>query len=79
MLVPATKLVPVPFQAFELVELALSVLEPPFNVPFVKLIFPVKVCVKPDPKFSVPPMPLIVSGPPFMLPVKVAVPAVFVI
>ena len=79
MLVPATKLVPVPPQAFVLVEFTLSMLEPPFKVPFVKVTLPVKLCVKPVPRFSVPPMPLIVSGPPFMLPVKVAVPAVFVI
>lgn len=76
-LVPAVKLVPVPVQAVP-VRLALMVLEPPFNVPAVSVIAPVKVCVKPVPKFSVPPVPLIVSAAALKLFCNVAVPAVLV-
>ena len=55
-----------------------KVLEPPFNVPAVLVHVPEKVCVNPEPKFKVPPVPLIVNPAPFMFPVKVAVPPVFV-
>lgn len=41
--VPALKLVPVPPQAVALVEFSLSVLEPPFKVPAVRVTSPVKV------------------------------------
>ena len=51
----------------------------PKSVPAVRVTFPVKLCVSPAPKSSVPPVPLIVNPPPFTLPVNVAVPAVFVI
>ena len=54
-------------------------LEPPFNVPFVLVHAPVNVCVKPEPRLRVPPIPLIVNPPPLTLPVNVAVPVVFVI
>jgi len=37
----------------------------------------VKVCVSPEPRLRVPPDPLMVNPPPFTLPIKVTVPAVF--
>ena len=71
--VPALKTVPVPFQAVVLVAFSLSILEPPFNVPAVRVTIPVKVWV-PVPRLSVPPVPLMVSAAPLTLPVNVAVP-----
>ena len=41
--VPAVNNDPVPFQAVVLVELSFNVLEPPFNVPAVRVISPVNV------------------------------------
>ena len=77
--VPAIKFVPVPFQAVALVAFTLSLLEPPFNIPFDKVTIPDKVCTNPEPRFKVPPVPLIVNALPLTGPVKVAVPAVFTI
>ena len=77
--VPALKLLPVPPHAVALVLFSLSVLVSPFKVPAVRVTSPVNVCVKPVPKSSVPPVPLIVSPAPPTLPVNVAVPPVFVI
>ena len=56
-----------------------TVLEPPFNVPAVRVQVPENECVNPDPKFNVPPEPFIVRPAAETLPVNVAVPAVFVI
>ena len=75
--VPALKTLPVPFQAVVLTAFSLRILLPPFNVPAVNVTTPVKVCVKAVPKFRVAPEPLIVKGPPFTFPCKVAVPEVF--
>lgn len=59
--VPALKTVPVPFQAVALVAFSLRMLDPPFSVPAVRVITPVKVWVNPVPRFNVPPVvPLIV-------------------
>src|ERR1035437_151984 len=55
-----------------------NVLEPPLRVPAVLVHVPVNVWVRPAPRLSVPPMPLIVSPPPFTLPRNVAVSAVLV-
>ncbi len=55
-----------------------SVLELPRSAPLVLVQAPVKVCVKPAPRFRVPPEPLNVKAPPLTLPVNVAVPAVLV-
>ena len=63
-----------------LVAFSFRVLNPPFKVPAVRVITPLKVCdnpVIPASRLSVPPDPLRVSAPPFKLPVKVAVPVVF--
>lgn len=60
--------------------LTLSMLnKPPFRVPLVSVTL-LTVCVKPLPRFSVPPAPLMVSAPAlaFTLPVSVAVPLVLV-
>ena len=77
MLVPAVKTEPVPFHAVVLVAFSLSVLEPPFKLPAVRVTIPEKVWVKPAPRFNVPPLPLIVKAAPFTLPVNVAVPELF--
>lgn len=77
-LVPAVKFAPVPPQAVVLVAFSLIMLEPPLSVPAVRVTTPVNVCVKPAPRLSVPPAPLMVSAAPFTLPVNVAVPAVLV-
>ena len=76
--VPALNTVPVPFQAVVLVAFSLRILLPPFNVPAVRVTIPVKVWVSAVPRFKVPPVPLMVSGPPLTLPCKVAVPEVLV-
>lgn len=57
----------------------LKVLEPPSSVPAVNVTAPLIWCDKLVPRFSVPPLPLMVNPPPMILPVNVAVPAVFVI
>ena len=54
------------------------VLVPPWNVPWVRVRLPEKLCVKPVPKFRVPPIPLRVRFAPVTAPVKVAVPPVLV-
>ena len=76
---PAINLDPVPFQAVALVAFSLRVLESPFKVPAERDTVPVKVCVNPTPKSSVPPFPNSVNPAAFTLLVNVAVPAVFVI
>ena len=75
----AVNTLPVPFQAVAVDEFAFNVLLPPLSVPVVSVTSPVNVCVKPTPKFKVPPAPLIVNGPPLTFPVKVATPPVLVI
>ena len=72
--VPATKVPPVP----ETFPPILKILEPPFKVPADLAQSPVKVCVSPDPRFKVPPVPFIIKTTPFTLPVKVTVPVAFV-
>ena len=58
----------------------LIVHDPPSSVPEVLFQVPVKVWTNPTaPRFRVPPVPLTTRFNPFTLPVKVAVPAVFVI
>ena len=74
--VPAVKVPPVPDKGVRLDKDIL--LEPPFNVPAVLVHTPEKVCVNPEPKFKVPPVPFMVKPAPFIFPVKVAVPPVFV-
>ena len=54
-------------------------LVPPSRVPLVLVHVPLKVCDNPLPRFRVPPNPFIFSPAPDTLPVKVAVPLVFVI
>ena len=56
----------------------LRVLDPPCSVPLLLVQFPVKVCTRPAPRFRVPPSPLVVRDPPLTFPVRVAVPAVFI-
>ena len=46
---------PVPFQAVRLIAFSLRILDPPFKVPAVRVVTPVKVWVKPAPRFNVPP------------------------
>jgi len=77
--VPAVKTEPVPFHAVALVLFSLSVLEPPFKDPAVRVTLPVKVCVNELPRLSVPPEPLIVKPAPLTAPCSVAVPPVLVI
>lgn len=72
--VPALK-VPVRLQATP-GKLALSVLEPPFNVPAVIVIAPVKVWLRLVPRFRFPPAPFIVRPAPLIFPVNVVLPAV---
>ncbi len=71
--VPPEPLITVPFNENEMV------LEPPFKVPFVRVQVPVNTWVKPEPAFSVPPVPLMVKPLALIFPVKVATPPVFVI
>ena len=78
----AWKLVPDPThdpEAKELVEFSLRMLDPPFNIPEVSVIVPEMVWVNPTPRFRVPPDPIMVRPVEFALPVKVAIPEVFVI
>ena len=76
---PATNRDPVPPHAVVLDLLTFNVLEPPFNVPLVRVITSEKLCVNPTPRFRVPPVPLIVNLAPFTLPANVAVPPDLVI
>ena len=72
--VPALNTVPIPVHApFTLRELV-----PPFNVPAVRVISPVKVWVNDAPRSNVPPGPLTVRPAPFTGPRNVAVPDDFV-
>ena len=58
-LVPAEKTDPVPFQASALTKFKFNVLDPPSNVPAMRVISPeFAVWVSPEPKFKVPPNPL---------------------
>ena len=75
----AVNVPPVPENTLVVAAVKLMVLVPPSSVPFVLVQVPLKECVFPVPRFSVPPKPLRVSPPPDTLPVKVATPAVFVI
>lgn len=77
--VPAVNSEPVPPQAVALVLFSFNVLDPPLSVPAESVTSPVNVWVKPEPRLSVPPTPLIVNPAPPTLPPKVAVPPVFVI
>ena len=72
--VPAVKVPPDPLVSPPIFKVLVLL----FKVPAVMVQSPVKVWVK-APRFSVPPEPFIVKAPPFTFPVKVAVPAVFVI
>ena len=78
-LVPAVNRLVLPLNAVELKFVSLRMLLPPLSDPPRKFTSPVNVWVNPAPRFNVPvPEPLIVSGPPFTLPWKVALPADFV-
>ena len=73
----AVKLVKVP--DIGVVPLRFRLLVPPFNIPAVST-NELKEWINPEPRFRVPPAPLIVSEvPPARLPVKVAIPPTFVI
>ena len=77
--VPAVKTRALPFHADAVDEFTFKKLELPSNEPDVRVTSPVKVWV-PEYKSSVPvPVPLIVSPPPVIFPLKVAVPLLLVI
>ncbi len=76
--VPGTNTLPVPLQAVVLTIFAFNVLDPPFNVPAVKITVPIVVCNSPAPRFIVPPVPFIVIPVEFTLPVNVTTPPVLV-
>lgn len=65
-----------PPHAVVLTMVTFRALEPPCNAPAVKVTAPFEVCVSPDPRLSVPPVPFMVSPAKVAFPLNVTVPAV---
>ena len=61
------------------VEVRLRMLDPQLSVPAESATAPLNVCARAVPRLKVPPVPLMVRPPPLTGPVKVTIPAVFVI
>ena len=77
--VPASKFEPVPVHAVVLDPTIFNVLDPASNVPAVRVILPVIVCVRSVPRSIVPPVPLTVNPPQVTPCTKVMVPEGFII